>query len=67
MSEPLERTIVYCMVSPTERLSLRVNCEGVYRIYIADELNGGQDELENTLDRVRADEIYNYYKNLDNR
>jgi hypothetical protein len=64
MAYAIERTIWSCMVAPNQRLSLRVNCEEVYRVYIKDEAEGGEDELENTLDRARAQEIYDYYKNL---
>lgn len=60
--KPIERTLFYCMVTPTERLSLRVTIEGVYRITITDELTGILDELDNTLNKERAQEIYKDYK-----
>lgn len=64
MSHHTEKTIWYCMVTPFQRLSLRVNSEGVYRVWIEDEQHGGEDELINTLDEARAKEVYDYYKNL---
>jgi hypothetical protein len=45
MAYAIERTIWSCMVAPNQRLSLRVNCEEVYRVYIKDEAEGGDKEF----------------------
>lgn len=48
----LEKTIKYCWITPYKKLELKINIEGVYRIYF---------EGREVLNSISKPEAYNYF------
>jgi hypothetical protein len=51
-----QRTIKYVVMPKDIKLSLKVNCEGVYRVFY------GNHEIGNTLDREEAEYLFDLTK-----
>ena len=53
----IQKTIKYSIMKNDVKLSLMVNCEGVYRVFY------GKQEIINTLDREEAEYLFDLTKN----